>query len=250
MIIFVLGLILIYSLFSQDSINVAAHDSSQTDSLISASFDNGLFFRTDTLALQLSYPINKKLPKNIISIPSLPSNLLEVDVRTGSYYTPKIVQDKLDQIMNRPRSDSFSPVLAMAVFAASIAVKQLGIEKLFELDAEDYLVPEDQFMVLEKLWAKAPRRIDNLYLLTELKNGTTAKELQKSLQFLADKGLVKTRDAGENNILFFPAQKRDKVLKLFRSALNDTSNSEETQAKLNYAFEKLQKIVSEKPAPR
>jgi len=246
-IVFFLLSLIYSSLQSQDSARITVIDSAKTDSLKIASLDSALFFKADTLSLQLSFPTDKKIPKNIITMPRLPSNPLEIDTRTSSYYTPRNVQDKMDQIMNRPRSDTFLPVLAMAYFAASIAAKQLEIDKLFELKADDYFVPEDQFTILEKLWIKAPRRIDNLYLATDLKDETTAKELQNHLIILADNGLIKTRDAGENNILFYPAQKSEKVIELFMSALNDTSNSAEMQTKLNEHLEKLQKIIPANP---
>ncbi len=232
--------------FGQDSLKVVTPDSTLSDSLKISSLNSALFNKTDTLSLRLSYPAVKQLPKNIIPMPKLTGNPLEIDTRTGSYYTPRNVQDKMDQIMNRPRRDSFVPVMAMAVFAASIAAKQLEIEKLFELSAKDYFVSDHQFSILEKLWAKAPRRIDDLYLSTDLKNETTAKELQKNITILTEKSLIKTRDAGENNILFYPAQKSEKVIDLFKSAINDPSNSKETNVTLKNLLERLQKIVSAK----
>ncbi len=232
--------------FGQDSTNISLADSSKIDSLKRASIDSTLFLQKDTLALQLIFPVKKTIPKNVISMPKPSNNPFEVDTRSSSYYTPRNVQDKLDQGMGRPRSDSFAPVMAMAFFAASIAAKQLEIDKLFELKATDYLIPDGQFLILEKLWAKAPQRIDGLYLSEGLKDETSAKELQTRLAALADKGLIKTRDAGKDNIFFYPAQKNEKVAKLFKKALNDTSNSVEVQKKLSALLKRVEKISSQK----
>jgi predicted transcriptional regulator len=230
--------------FGQDS-TITSADSSKTDSLKLALIDSTLFLQKDTLALQLTFPIKKTIPKNVISIPKPSSNRFEVDTRSGSYYTPRNVQDKIDRGMGRPRSDSFAPVMAMAFFAASIAAKQLEIDKLFELKAADYLIPDGQFSILEKLWVKAPQRIDGLYLSAGLKDETSAKELQTRLASLADKGLVKTRDAGKDNIFFYPAQRRERVIKLFKKALNDTTNSKETQYKLAVLLKRLENLSSQ-----
>ncbi|KAA3615716.1 MAG: hypothetical protein D8M58_16110 [Calditrichaeota bacterium] len=233
-------------LFSQDSIKTTTNDSTKIDSLKKASLDSALFINNDSLSLQLVHPVNKKIPKNVITMPKLSNNPLKIDTRTSSYYTPRNVQDKMDQIMNRPRSDNFVPVLAMAAFAAKVAAQQLEIDKLFELKAKDYLITDEQFSVLEKLWIKSPLRIDKLYLSTDLKNETTARELQTTLSALADKGLIKTRDAGENNIMFFPAQKSDKVISMVKSALNDPTIETDVQLKLQSLLQKLQKITPEK----
>ena len=130
----------------------------------------------------------------------------------------------------------------MAAFAASVAAKQLEVEKLFELKAKDYLVPEQEFEILEKLWRKAPQSIDELYLKTDLQNEQTAKLLEEKITSLSDKSLLKTRGDGETNILFFPAQKLDKVKEIFKKALNDFDNSEEESKQLKTFYDKLQLI--------
>ena len=208
-------------------------DSSKIDSL--------LFGQRDSLGLKLSYP-QQHIPKNIITIPSPPRTPLDIDMRESSYYTPRNVQDKLDQIMNRPRSDTFMPVLAMAAFAASVAAKQLEIEKLFELDAQDYLLPENEFEILKKLWIKAPQTIDALYLESDLQNEQTAKLLQERITSLADRNLIKTRGDGKNNILFYPAQKLEKVRELFHKEMNNNDHSEQEIEQLKAFYDKLLEV--------
>jgi hypothetical protein len=179
-------------------------------------------------------------------MPKPPQTPLDIDMRESSYYTPREVQDKMDQIMNRPRSDSFMPILAMAAFAASVAAKQLEVEKLFELNAEDYLVPDDEFTILQKLWLKAPQTIDELYLISGLQENQTAKVLQLKISSLSDKSLIKTRGDDNNNILFFPAQKLDKVKDLFKKALNDFNKSEQEIEQLKAFYNKLLSIKIDK----
>jgi predicted transcriptional regulator len=227
------------SIIASSLIAQALHLPADTTVADSIKIDSLLFGQTDTLGLKFSYP-SKGLPQNIISMPKPPRTPLDIDMRESSYYTPRDVQDKMDQIMNRPRSDSFLPVLAMAAFAASVAAKQLEIEKLFELDADDYLVADDEFEILKKLWIKAPQTIDELYLKSDLKNHQTAGLLQERIVSLSDKNLIKTR--GDNkNILFYPAQKLEKVRELFRKELSDNNNEEEIE-QLKAFYDKLENI--------
>lgn len=214
---------------AQDSLDYNI-DTTQTSF---ANIDSTLYPQNDSLSLKLTFPLETKINRNAVPIPKMPSNPWELDYRSSSYYTPKLVQDKMDQIMNRPRSDSFVPVMAMAFFAASLAVKQLQASKLFQLSAEDYLLDDSEWQVLEALWNKSPLGIDELYLNTGLRDNTTAAELQKQLAKLADKNLIKTRDAGSNIILFYPAQDKKTVKQLFIEDIhnNVVSDSLKTQMK-------------------
>ena len=172
-------------------------------------------------------------------MPKPPRTPLDIDMRESSYYTPRNVQDKLDQIMNRPRRDTFMPALAIAAFAVSVAAKQLQVEKLFELDAMDYLVTDAEFEILEQLWRRAPQTIDELYLESDLQKQKTAKLLQQKISALSDNNLIKTRGDGDKNILFFPAQKLDKVKELFKTELTDLSHSEQEIEQLKTFYNKL-----------
>lgn len=214
---------------AQDSVNTK-HTSDSLD-----------FFTTDTLGLKLSYPLDKKLPKDILIIPK-PKSPLEIDTRTGSFYTPKNVQDKMDDIMNRPRRDSFVPLLGLAAFAVSVAAKQMEAAKLFEPDADDYLLPQNELEVLEELWKKAPQKIDSLYLSTPLQANNTAAELQKTIGRLSEKNLIKTRTDGNKVVLFFPGQKLEYVKSLVHNAASDTKRSEEQVLKFLALRDRLQKI--------
>jgi len=229
-------LIHVTSLIAQNSSKFALYDTSLVDS---AFVHRSNLLNNDTLNLEMDFTTGMKIPQNIISMPKAPESILDIDYRSSSYYTPRNVQDKMDQIMNRPRSDSFMPVLAMAAFAASVAAKQLQISKLFELKAEDYFVNENEWLILEKLWEKSPQKISDLYLNSKLKENNTATELQKIIMALAGKGIIKTREESDNTILFFPAQNKKKVTEMFRQALDDETNTDELQHKLNNYYQKL-----------
>ena len=228
----ILSLLLFNTLYSQDTLAT------------NKTLDSLDLFKIDTLNLKLTYPLEKQLPKDILNIPA-PKSQLDVDTRTGSYYTPRNVQDKMDQIMNRPRRDSFVPILGLAAFAVSVALKQVEAAKLFEPKAEDYLLQEKEFLVLEKLWQKSPSKIDDLYLKTNLKEKNTVSELQKTITALSDKNLIKTRSDGNNVVLFFPAQKLDYVKKMINTATFENEKSESEINQLKSLLKQLENIVAE-----
>lgn len=180
--------------------------------------DSMSFFRPDTLHIKLTYPSQNKLPPNLIKRPLLTSPL-EVDMRSSSFYTPREVQDKLDHIMQRPRSDNFVPVMAMAAFAINVAARQLQAAQLFEPKAEDYLLPESELLILKKLWIKSPLDLVGLYNEPEIQNIYTAAALQTSIFNLAEKNLIKTRSDNKNDVLFFAAQKLMRVKELLQKKL-------------------------------
>lgn len=248
------NVLLIFSVLIQFSLadEPAKPDSSaaKNDSLLVIPSSPLSLIPQDSINVQFKFPSKKTTaPARIIPRPSLPANPLSIDTRSGSYYTPKNVQDKMDQIMNRPRQDSFMPVLAMAVFAAKVAAKHLEVEKLFALKAEDYLIPENQIDILEQLWQKAPKRIDELYFAGNLSQGLTAKKLQNILLDLTEKNLLKTRDAGENNILFFPAQRKADVVKMIKAALRSENITEARMTQLQNLLQHLTSEDSQNPKP-
>lgn len=226
-------MIFIYNSFAQDSLT--------TEKFVSISKDSLTLFQIDTLKLNLSYPLERELPKDILRIP-IPKSQFDIDMRSGSYYTPRNVQDKMDHIMNRPRQDSFVPILGLAAFAVSVAAKQLEASKLFDPNAEDYLLPEQELLVLEELWKKSPQEIDDLYSRTLLNENNTARELQKTITKLTDKNLVKTRTDGIKVVLFFPAQKLEYVQTIIKMASHENYRSEQEIAQLNSLLKRLTEV--------
>jgi predicted transcriptional regulator len=209
--------------------------------------DSLQLFRRDSLNLHLSYPLKNKLPQNIITIPQ-PAFPLEIDMRTSSYYTPREVQDKLDHIMQRPRSDTFVPIMAMAAFAVNVAAQQLEAAKLFEPEAEDYLLSDFEISILEELWLKSPLNIAELYSKPKLQESQTVFTLQNSIGLLAGKNLIKTRSVNKDEILFFTVQKAEEVVGLIKKALNSGIYKEEKEADIKQLLTRLENLVAQKPA--
>ncbi len=183
-----------------------------------------ILLKDSTLRFNLEYSGEEKSPSLFPRI-TLPDNPLEIDPRGSSYYTPREVQDQLDMAMNRPRSESYVPVFALAAFAARLVEKQLNIRKLLERKAEDYLISESGWQLLMALWRKAPMDVKEIY---RIHHSYSAGALEKELLFLNEKGLLKTRKTENGVILFYPAQKAQKVLALFNAALPRVDSDPET----------------------
>ncbi len=194
---------------------------SVSDSLSADSLRQRLF-SGDSLSFQTIAPA-QKLPQNLVR-PQAPRSPLDIDRRGSSFYTPRYVQDKMDVIMNRPRSDSFVPIFPMAVIVARIAMSQIDVDKLFEPSARDYIMPDSTWQVLELLWEKSPQTIETIYPELKTDKPQTARNLEKQLALLAERGLLKTRvDEQPRRVWFFPTQKPQEAAALLRSALRDSS---------------------------
>lgn len=192
-----------------------------SDSLSADSLRQQLF-KADSISFQTIAP-SQKLPQNLIR-PQTPHSPLDIDRRGSSFYTPRYVQDKMDNIMNRPRSDSFVPIFPMAVIAARIAMSQIDVDKLFEPAVRDYIMPDSTWQVLELLWEKSPQTIETIYPELKTEKPQTARTVERQLTLLAERGLLKTRvDEQPQRVWFFPAQKRQEAAALLQSALRDSS---------------------------
>ncbi len=198
-----------------------------------------ILLKDSTLKFNLEYSDEGKSAMLFPRI-TLPDNPLEIDTRGSSYYTPREVQDHLDMAMNRPRSESFVPVFALAAFAARLVEKKLNIRKLLERKAEDYLISESGWHLLLALWKKAPMNVKEIYRLHQ---SYSASALEKELLLLNDKGLLKTRKTGNGVILFYPAQKAQKVLALFNAALSRVDRDPETLRRVLKRKKELEEIL-------
>ncbi|HHM01832.1 MAG TPA: hypothetical protein ENJ15_02385 [Caldithrix abyssi] len=172
---------------------------------------------------------------------TLPENPLEIDRRGSSYYTPRVVRDELDRAMNRPRAESFVPVLALVPLAIRLAEKHLAIEKLLRKNARDYLIPERSWRLLKILWQKAPLNVAELYAMRQ---SYSAGALEKELQALSEKGLLKTRKTGNGIVLFFPAEKPRQVLKYFTDAISLEKNNTQTLKILLQRKKELEELTT------
>jgi len=173
-------------------------------------------------------------PKNV-----LPKNPLFLDYRGSSYYTPKIVQDRLDFIMNRPRADSFVPIPVVAMLAANIAMKYIDIEKKMEITAKDYLLDEPFLSLLYTLWQKTPSTAGELYRQDSSATDKTYLTLEEHLEFLIGKKLVKSREMEAGETLYYPAQPSSEVIKLLEKGLIDSTLTENQRTRLAHLLTRL-----------
>jgi hypothetical protein len=189
---------------------------------------------------ELNDPITHKSynyynPENV-----MPKNFWEMDNRTGSYYTPRIVSDELAHMMDRLPPDSFVPLPTVALIAASIALQQLDIQKKIEIEAGDYLVDPELEPVLFSLWEKSPQTIKEIYESHEINKNRTVTKLKSDLQYLVDKKLVKIKKLENEPAKYFIAQDPVTVNNLIYHALEDETLTEDQGLKLI----KLQKHLS------
>lgn len=147
-----------------------------------------------------------------------PQNRLFLDYRESSYYTPRMVSDKLTRIMNRPRADSFMPILPIAFLAARIAMQQIKIAPLITISPVDYLACADQIDILLNLWQSAPQTLDELYTGMNKKKNMTIQTLQSALEKLINHKLVKTRVRQNAPQWYFPAQSRRETRALLQES--------------------------------
>jgi len=173
-------------------------------------------------------------PENV-----MPKKFWELDYRQSSYYTPRIVNDKLARIMDRPSPDSFVPLPGIALLAASIALKHMDIQKKIEIKANDYLIDGDLEEILFSLWKKSPQTIEELYSSGTINQDRTVLTLEFDLETLIDKKLVKRKKIENEPAKYFAAQNPKTVDKLIENALEYDTIPLEQRQKLAALREKL-----------
>ncbi|HES59478.1 MAG TPA: hypothetical protein ENO18_03515, partial [Caldithrix sp.] len=102
-------------------------------------------------------------PKNV-----MPKNFWEMDYRSTSYYTPRIVSDRLAQMMDRLPPDSFVPLPAVVFIAAKLALHYTDIQFKIEIKAADYIIDDSLEIILFSLLQKSPQTTKELYRLKEI----------------------------------------------------------------------------------
>ena len=186
--------------------------------------------------LQLVVPNSKKSikyydPKNV-----MPKNLWEMDYRGTSYYTPRIVSDRLAQMMDRLPPDSFMPIPAVAFLAASIALKYADIQFKIEIKATDYIIDDELENILISLLQKSPQTAKDIYQSEEINKSRTMDVLEKNLQTLIDKKIVKRRVMETEPDKYYGSQDVATVIKLIEHELeSDTATIEQKQILTNLA---------------
>jgi predicted transcriptional regulator len=194
-------------------------------------------FRTaNALALSAknSFPVQFYDPKNII-----PDNPLKREYRTGSYYTPKIVQDKLAHIMQRPPADSFTPILPLLSFGRKAALQYIQIKDDLRLEADDYLEIAADIEILKSLWRKSPQTVLHLYKTKVIQKKYTMKKLISVIQKLQDKRLLKRKRVGKSEILYYPAEPKKTAFETLQKSLDSESTAVEIRGKINNILLKI-----------
>ncbi len=176
----------------------------------------------DSIKISLKY----KPKADEKSFYQLPLDPLKLDYRHHPYYTPKIVDDFINMsIMDRPPSSSFVSLPTVALLAASVALQYAAVKLKMELTAQDYLLEDKYYPILKALWLKSPQTAQALYRIDTIRNTRTMQSLQKDLEFLIDRRLLKMRKIPEGLTKYFPAQKKSDVIKLYDNSVMVDSSS-------------------------
>lgn len=195
--------------------------------------------------LQLVIPNSNKSiqyynPKNV-----MPKNSWEMDYRNTSYYTPRIVSDKMAQIMDRPPPDSFVSLPSIAMLAASIALQYVDIQMKIKIKVTDYLMDEEMQKILVSLWKQSPQTAEQIYKSMEINNSRTMETLIEDLQILIDKKIVKRRIMESEADKYFAAQDIMVARQLIENGLEIETLSSEQRQKLTTLAGKLSTLQND-----
>ena len=179
-------------------------------------------------------------PENV-----MPKNFWEMDYRGTSYYTPRIVSDKLAHIMDRLPPESFVSLPAVALMAASIAMKYADIRLKIEIKATDYIIDQKLEPILFSLWKKSPQTAGQLYKSKEIHEKRTMEVLESDLESLIDHKVVKKRKMETEPDKYFAAQDMATVNQLIQKAMETDSLSVNQRQKLSAFSEKLKTLQSD-----
>lgn len=183
---------------------------------------------SDFYYLHYSVP-EKKINRYYDPKAVLPKNPLFLDTRSGSYYVPRMVTNRIAQIMNRPSPDAFVPVFAVAALAAKLALEHIQIEQKIKINPQDYDLPAKLHPILRSLWAKSPQTAFQLYQQKQINNKRTLTQLQKQLDGLIEKKLIKVKSQQEAPNLYYAAQSIEQARASIRVYLSklDPADSQE-----------------------
>ncbi len=154
---------------------------------------------------QLEQTTNKLDINRYISSDIIPSDPFKMDMRSSSYYVPRMVRDELNLIMNRPRDNSFIPILPAAFLAMQLASQYLFVQRKTEITTQDIINAQEGIPVLHELWKKNPQTISELYEISALQQEYTMSELQRLLNVLVDNKLVRRKLIEKSETQYFYA---------------------------------------------
>jgi len=202
-------------------------------------FDTPSSIYKDVLNLRLHVPDRQPLLKYYDKEKVIPKKFWELDYREHSYYTPRMVSDRMDQIMNRPPSDSFVPLPTVALIAASLALQHLEIRSKIQIDISAYLSAEGSWPIFLLLWDKAPQTARQLFGHEPINRERTFIALQEELNGLVQNKLIKIKIMEKGEDQYFPAQPRDEVQNLLKDLLNDGQRAESEIRKATELYRKI-----------
>ncbi len=194
-------------------------------------------------------PISVNAPSNNLYAPKyydlknvFPENRLMLDYRSGSYYTPREVNDHLALAMNRPRPDTFLPWPSLVLLGAYAAYQYLMHKEQFNIKARDYLLTPEVETVMLALWKKSPQTVSELLKNPEINHNNTYNTLMKRLEQLEDKLLVKSKIVEKGPVQYFPAQKKAEVILMLSNAMEDQLLTTAERRYLAALIEKLKAL--------
>lgn len=158
----------------------------------------------------------------------MPKNPFELDYRSNSYYIPRMVKDELNLIMNRPKDNSFVPILGVAFIAAQLATKYLLVQNKKKISTNNIFNTLDEKNILKALWKKNPQTASELYKNTIIDKAITLIKLNEGINRLVDNKLIKQKNLEDKELLFYPAiteSEYNLILEELESNLIDSSSS-------------------------
>lgn len=162
----------------------------------------------------------------------MPKDPFKIDYRSGSYYVPRMVKDELNLIMNRPRDNSFIPILGVAFIAAQMASKYLFFQDKLKISAENLLSSLNDYEILNSLWGKNPQTVSELYANPKICVQCSRRKLETRIMHLIDNKLLKQKKIQDREMQFFPAISKPEYKELLQQASGDTSISEQGKNKI------------------
>lgn len=144
----------------------------------------------------------------------VPENPFQLDVRSSSYYVPRMVRDELNLMMNRPRESGFVPILPAAFLALQLAGKYLLIQKKTEISTEDIERGKVGFPILSELWKENPQTASQLYKKGQISENFTMVELQRLINILIDNKLIKRKLIENGETQYFYALEKKQYFQL------------------------------------
>jgi len=188
--------------------------------------------RFELQKLQIEYNKIELEHLNFISPEILPKQPWQLDMRSSSYYVPRMVRDKLNLIMNRPNETAFVPVLTVAFIALQMANQYLMVREKTQISSDNLIAAAPGLVILQELWKESPKTISQLYQTDIYQESITIVELHKIMETLLDNKLIRMKTIPEAETKFFPAVTRREIQDLIEHSVSDTSCTNSDRAKL------------------